>query len=139
MPPSRRRVSALHERVAQRAEHRCEYCRAPEIVFNAPFEIEHIFAKALGGSSDMENLALACRSCNVHKAAALICRDPESGLDVPLYNPGRQRWDEHFRFDVQTGHVVGIGPIGRATVSRLAMNSPSAVRARCLWFALGLY
>jgi hypothetical protein len=28
--------------VAQRAGHRCEYCRAPEAVFNFPFEVEHI-------------------------------------------------------------------------------------------------
>lgn len=28
--------------VADRAAHRCEYCRAPEIVFNFPFEVEHI-------------------------------------------------------------------------------------------------
>ena len=29
--------------VAERAGHRCEYCLAPEAVFNFPFEVEHIF------------------------------------------------------------------------------------------------
>ena len=28
--------------VAERAGHRCEYCRAPEAIFNFPFEVEHI-------------------------------------------------------------------------------------------------
>ena len=30
--------------VAQRAAHLCEYCRVTEIVFNLPFEVEHINA-----------------------------------------------------------------------------------------------
>jgi len=28
--------------VAERAGHRCEYCHAPEAIFNLPFEVEHI-------------------------------------------------------------------------------------------------
>lgn len=28
--------------IAERANHRCEYCHAPELVFNFPFEVEHI-------------------------------------------------------------------------------------------------
>lgn len=28
--------------VARRAGHRCEYCRAPEAVFNFPFEVERL-------------------------------------------------------------------------------------------------
>jgi hypothetical protein len=28
--------------VANRAGHRREYCRAPEIILNLPFEVEHI-------------------------------------------------------------------------------------------------
>ncbi|MDX2241996.1 MAG: hypothetical protein NW224_15025 [Leptolyngbyaceae cyanobacterium bins.302] len=28
--------------IAQRTNHRCEYCKAPEVVFNLPFEVEHI-------------------------------------------------------------------------------------------------
>jgi hypothetical protein len=30
--------------VALRAGHRCEYCHAPEVVFNSLFEVEHIGA-----------------------------------------------------------------------------------------------
>ena len=28
--------------VAKRAKHRCEYCHAPEIIFNVAFEVDHI-------------------------------------------------------------------------------------------------
>jgi len=31
-----------YAQVALRAGHQCEYCRAPEVVFNFPFEVEHI-------------------------------------------------------------------------------------------------
>ena len=31
--------------VAQRAAHRCEYCRAPEAVFNFPFEVAVVVAR----------------------------------------------------------------------------------------------
>jgi 5-methylcytosine-specific restriction endonuclease McrA len=37
--------------VSARARHSCEYCRAPEIVFNLPFEVEHIIPLARGGET----------------------------------------------------------------------------------------
>jgi hypothetical protein len=47
--------------VARRADHRCEYCRAPEAVFNFPFEVEHVVPSSRGGADDESNLCLACR------------------------------------------------------------------------------
>ena len=41
---------------------RCEYCHAPEVVFNFPFEVEQIIPIAKRGKTDLDNLALACRS-----------------------------------------------------------------------------
>ena len=35
-------MNRFYSEVAERAGHRCEYCRAPEVVFNFPFEVEHI-------------------------------------------------------------------------------------------------
>jgi hypothetical protein len=48
--------------VAERAGHRCEYCGAPEAVFNFPFEVEHIIPPAQGGTDDASNRALACNT-----------------------------------------------------------------------------
>jgi hypothetical protein len=35
-------MNPRYVQVALRAEHRCEYCHAPEVVFNFPFEVEHV-------------------------------------------------------------------------------------------------
>jgi len=35
--------------VAERAGHRCEYCHAPETIFNVPFEVEHFIPLAKEG------------------------------------------------------------------------------------------
>jgi 5-methylcytosine-specific restriction endonuclease McrA len=76
--------------VARRANHRCEYCRAPEAIFNFPFEVEHVLPSAAGGSDDESNLALTCRSCNVHKSSHLTGPDGAGGAEVieSLHNSG---------------------------------------------------
>ncbi|MEM9220237.1 MAG: HNH endonuclease [Cyanobacteria bacterium P01_F01_bin.150] len=58
-------MNVHYQTVAQRANHQFEYCKAPELVFNFPFEVEHIVPICLSGSDDVSNLALACRSCNL--------------------------------------------------------------------------
>src|SRR5438105_3796645 len=69
-------MNPLYPLVAARAGHRCEYCRAPEAVFNFPFEVEHILPRSLGGGDMEDNLALACRACNLRKSARVTCTDP---------------------------------------------------------------
>ena len=102
--------------VAARAGHRCEYCHAPEVVFNFPFEVEHCVPIALGGTDMWLNLALACRSCNLWKAIFTTAIDPESGEEVALYHPRALMWDEHFIVDQERGNIQGRTAIGRATV-----------------------
>jgi hypothetical protein len=48
-----------YSRAAERAGHRCEYCQAPEAIFNFPFEVEHILPPGRGGTDDESNLALS--------------------------------------------------------------------------------
>ncbi len=45
-------MNRLYPLVAQRAGHRCEYCRAPEEIFSFPFEVEHINPKSRKGPDD---------------------------------------------------------------------------------------
>lgn len=78
--------------VAGRAKHSCEYCGAPEAVFNFPFEVEHIIPPLFGGQGDEANLALACRACNVHKSSHLDGGDSETGETVRLFHPRTDRW-----------------------------------------------
>ena len=42
-------MNPRYAQVALRAGHRCESCRAPEVVFNFPFEVEHIIPVSRGG------------------------------------------------------------------------------------------
>jgi 5-methylcytosine-specific restriction endonuclease McrA len=60
-------MNPFYAAAAQRANHRCEYCHAPELVFNFPFEVEHVIPLARKGANDETNLALACCSCNLRK------------------------------------------------------------------------
>ena len=125
--------------VAQRAGHRCEYCRAPEAVFNFPFEVEHVFPTSRGGSHDEVNLCLACRACNLRKSDRLVALDEVSGKEAPLFHPRRQRWTEHFYVDVESGEIQGTTPTGRATVASLDLNHPLQLTARLLWIRLRLF
>ena len=133
-------MSAAHySRVAERACHRCEYCRAPESVFNFAFEVEHVLPSSKKGSDDETNEALACRSCNLFKSDRTVSVDPETGNEVALFNPRKDRWEEHFRIDVESCTIVGLTATGRATIERLQMNSPMQIAGRRFWIQLGLF
>src|SRR5437660_7430667 len=128
-----------YSRVAARAGHRCEYCRAPEAIFNFPFEVEHIVPRSRHGADDDSNLALACRSCNLGKSDHVFAADDETQSSVRLFHPRQDPWSEHFVVERQTGTVQGLTAVGRATVSRLQMNSSGQLAARRQWVRLGLF
>ena len=125
--------------VAGRAGHRCEYCHAPEAVFNLPFEVEHIVPTSRDGPDEESNQALACRACNLYKS------DQQSGIDqttrevVRLFHPRRDCWDEHLRVESEDGVIHGLTPVGRVTVACLRMNRDVQREARRSWMQLKLY
>ena len=125
--------------VARRAGHRCEYCRAPEALFNLPFEVDHVVPTARDGSNEESNMALTCRSCNLHKTDRVQAVDKVTGESVPLFDPRTHRWSEHFVVDQDRAEIVGLTPTGRATVEQLRLNDPSQIVARQLWIALRLF
>ena len=124
--------------VSARAHHACEYCRAPEAVFNLPFEVEHITPQAHGGETTEDNLALSCRSCNLYKSDYIRAADELMQQEVNLFNPRLDAWHEHFSIVEETGEITGLTASGRATVSRLRINSVAQVEARKQWLRLGL-
>lgn len=125
--------------MAERAEHRCEYCHAPERAFNFGFEVEHIQPAARGGGSQADNLALACRACNAFKAARRTGADPETGSVVPLFHPRTDVWDTHFTVSDDAIAITGRTPTGRATATLLSFNSDAQQEARRLWQRLNLF
>lgn len=132
-------MNPFHAPVAFRADFRCEYCRAPEAVFNFPFEVEHILPVVRGGTDDERNLALACRSCNLRKATHLTGEDPQTGETVRIFHPREDKWHQHFVVEEENETVRGLTPTGRATVGRLEMNSPAQRTARKQWKRLGFF
>ncbi len=132
-------MNPRYQGVASRAGHRCEYCHAPEAVFNFPFEVEHIIPVARGGDDATDNWALSCRSCNVRKWAHVDHVDATTGAVVKLFHPRRDLWQEHFSVDDETGSINGRTPTGRATIARLGMNGSAQRVARQLWIRLGLF
>jgi len=139
VPRRRRELSAtlLRKHVEQRAGRRCEYCHAPQRVSGHRYHIEHIIPKAHGGSDGLGNRALACATCNLAKLDRTMGVDPQTGVEVPLFNPRTQVWDEHFRWATDHQTIVGRTPSGRAAVETLDMNNELHKEARQLWFATG--
>ena len=125
------------ERVASEARYRCGYCQTRQDVVGMPLHIEHINPKAAGGSSKIENLWLACPLCNNYKGTQTHATDPESGKRVPLFNPRVQEWPVHFRWSDDGTDVVGLTPVGRATVIALKLNRSPLRRARRRWVKAG--
>lgn len=131
-------MNPYYRLVAERAGHRCEYCHAPEVIFNLQFEVEHIVPTSKGGSSILDNLALACRSCNLFKSDHLESPDPATGTLATLFVPRRDAWEDHFAAS-RLGEIVGLSPTGRATLVLLRMNEARQVAARQQWTVLGLF
>ena len=55
--------------IENRAGGRCEYCGLAQEGQEATFHIDHIMPRAAGGPTVAENLAVACVSCSLRKAA----------------------------------------------------------------------
>jgi 5-methylcytosine-specific restriction endonuclease McrA len=115
-----------------RAENRCEYCKLHQD--DSPLAIlhvEHVRPKKHGGGDELENLALACIDCNLHKGSNLTGIDPESDAITVLFNPRVDRWEEHFEW--QGIRILGKTAIGRTSVRVLSMNSDEQLSLRSLW------
>ena len=126
-----RRVSTEHKRaVKERARGCCEYCFSQEAFSPQPFAVEHILPRSKGGPTTLENLAWACQGCNGHKHTKTEGVDPVNLGRVPLYHPRRQRWSDHFAWDVGFTRVVGLTPTGRATLATLCLNRDCLVNLR---------
>jgi hypothetical protein len=119
----------LRDFVRARAMQRCEYCQLAEHFFTQLFQIEHVIAKCHGGSDEAENLALACRRCNLHKGPNLSGIDPDTNTLTRLYHPRTDRWLEHFKIDVN-GEMCGMTDVGRTTLRVLNMNDPQRIELR---------
>lgn len=132
-------MSAHYLLVSSRAGHICEYCRAPEAVFNLRFEVEHINPRSRGGSDAENNLALSCRSCNLYKSNSIFALNAKTQMKVRLFNPRHDVWAAHFSFDRESGAIKALTPVGEATILSLRINSSAQLAARVQWAKLGFF
>jgi hypothetical protein len=100
-------------------------------------EIEHIVPRALGGSDDESNLWLSCSLCNRCKSSQVSAIDPVGNETVPLFNPRVQVWSEHFCWSSEGTQIIGLPPVGRATVAALQLNHELAIEVRRNWVLAG--
>jgi hypothetical protein len=124
--------------VRLRAAGVCEYCRLPEAAVPTGFVIDHIVARQHRGPTVAENLALACPECNLHKGPNLTSLDPPgTGAITRLFNPRVDLWTDHFRWN--GAELVGLSPIGRATILCLNINDPLRLDLRRSLMEEGLF
>lgn len=120
----------LRQAVFRRAKGCCEYCRSQVDFSPDSFSIEHIVPRALGGTDDLDNLALACQRCNNLKHIYVKAKDPVTGRTVPLFHPRRHRWSRHFTWSSDFRLISGLTPTGRATIEKLDLNREGVVNLR---------
>jgi len=77
---------------------------------------------SIGGTDDLNNLALACRNCNERRGNRVLGIDPITGESVTVFNPRHEKWSDHFEWEVNHVRIIGLTPTGRATVDLLDLN-----------------
>ena len=126
----------LRALVTERARSRCEYCQTQQDIV-VDMTIDHIRPRIAGGTNEAENLCLCCAGCNSRKQDHATGIDPETITEIPLFNPRRQIWHDHFSWSLDGVEVIGLTSVGRATVARLKLNRPQLLIARRRWVSVG--
>ncbi len=103
-----------------------------------PFHLEHILPRSRGGTADLANRALACSPCNLAKGPRTEAIDPVTRMAVQLFHPRTDRCEEQFAWADDGYTVLGLTPVGRATIAALDLNMPLRLTARRDWRELGL-
>ena len=114
--------------VATRANFVCEYCLIAEEDSYFRFQIEHIISRKHGGSSELQNLALACVFCNRYKGSDIATLKPNTDELVRLFDPRTNRWNDHFALN---GSIIEPSTdTGEATARILQLNHPDRIMER---------
>lgn len=114
----------VREYLLEKWGRQCAYCPATDV----PLQIEHIVAKANGGTNRVSNLTMACRKCNERKGTQRIedflAHDParlariKAQAKAPLKDAAAVNSTRWALFNAlrETGLSVETGEIGRAHV-----------------------
>ena len=115
--------------VRERAHNACEYCHLHQDDSPlAALHIEHVIPRIHGGADELDNLALACIDCNLHKGTNLTGIDPQTDEVTELFHSRIHDWNEHFEWDGI--YLIGTTATGRTTIRVLKMNSEDQIALR---------
>ncbi|XZE20898.1 HNH endonuclease [Pirellulaceae bacterium SH449] len=123
--------------VVARAGSRCEYCKMHQSLQGATFHIEHVIPRVRGGTSELGNLALACPSCNLHKADRVSSALDRDSAAIALFHPRTHRWSDHFEWDDY--QLVGKTDTGVLTIRLLNLNHERRIKIRQSEQIFGLF
>jgi hypothetical protein len=123
----------IRQQVISEADYRCEYCKTSSRLTGTPLIMDHILPRSLSGTDTRDNLAASCYRCNEFKSSKTEALDPQDQQLVPLFDPRTHSWSTHFTWSNGGTHIIGLTPIGRATVIALRLNNESLVTARSIW------
>ena len=120
----------IRRQVDECAKGVCEYCKCLRKYTPESHEYEHIIPSIQGGKSVFLNIAKACRGCNNIKSISIAGLDPETNQIVRLFNPRKDNWKDHFKWSADFLKMIGLTPIGRATIIRLKTNRQELMNLR---------
>jgi hypothetical protein len=130
---------SLKQLVFDRARGMCEYCRSQAKFAIDPLVIDHIQPVSRGGQTVAENLALSCQTCNNYKYTKTEAPDPVTNQSVTLFHPRQMIWQEHFTWNEDLTQMIGITPIGRATIALLQTNRDGVSNMRQILAIMGYH
>jgi hypothetical protein len=123
---------AIQRAILELSHDYCEYCILPSNFSTDYFHHEHIIPLFLDGKTELQNIARSCGICNNNKSDKIEHFDPLTQLKVRLFHPRQDTWVDHFHWNKDDLYIVGITPIGRATIDLLKLNRTNAVNLRKL-------
>lgn len=122
----------IQRTILELSKNYCEYCILPSNFSTDFFHYDHIVPISLDCKTESENLARSCGICNNNKHDKIKFADPLTKQIVRLYHPRQDVWADHFKWSDDDMLILGITPIGRATISLLKLNRVNAVNLRKL-------
>jgi len=60
-----------------------------------------------------------------------------SDSEVKLFNPQQNVWSDYFRWNDDATELLGLTPIGQATINLLRINRLQMIRVRRMWVEMG--
>lgn len=126
----------LRKQIRRQFANRCAYCQTAEDLTPVTFEIEHIEPSSQGGETVLENLCLACPTCNRLKSDRTLAAGSRTSEPVRLFHPQSDNWSDHFRWNDDATELIGLTDIGTATINLLRINRPQYIRVRRMWVTM---